>query len=167
VFVKRDWLAHELRLGKSFEQIGRDVGVHGSTVAYWAKKHDLRSLGADRFSARGAPDRSNLESLAAAGATLSEMARTLDRSVATIRYWLGKWRIERIPRTDAQADRSIQCAQQDDSQLSASRPHDVSAGWTRPLPLSPLPRRERLGVAPTLEATLGSRRWRSVHALRI
>jgi transposase-like protein len=98
VFVEREWLKAQLQQGKSLERIGREVGCHGSTVAYWAKKHALRSAGADRFSARGAPDRSALERLANEGATLAEMASALDRSTATVRYWLRRWKIERAPR---------------------------------------------------------------------
>ncbi len=37
-----------------------------------------------------------LERLAAEGRTLREMAEALDRSVATVRYWLGRWEISRI-----------------------------------------------------------------------
>jgi hypothetical protein len=36
-----------------------------------------------------------LEALAARGATLLEIARTLDRSIATVRYWLRKWNVSR------------------------------------------------------------------------
>ena len=88
----------ELASGKSFEEIGREVDRDGSTVAYWAKKYGLRSRGADRFAPRGAPDRATLEELAAAGATLAEIAEALDRSIATVRHWLTRWEIERAPR---------------------------------------------------------------------
>jgi hypothetical protein len=98
VFVDRDWLETELGLGKSFEQIGREIGRDGSTVAYWAKKHGLSSAGATRFAARGEPDRQELERLARGGATLKEMAEAVDRSMATVRHWLRKWGIERRPR---------------------------------------------------------------------
>jgi Homeodomain-like domain len=36
-----------------------------------------------------------LESLADSGATLTQISAQLDRSIATIRYWLRKWEIER------------------------------------------------------------------------
>jgi hypothetical protein len=98
VFVDREWLEAQLREGKSLEQIGREVDRDGSTVAYWAKKHGLRSRGAERFAARGTPDRAKLERLASEGATLAEMAARLDRSIATIRYWLRRCEIERAPR---------------------------------------------------------------------
>jgi hypothetical protein len=76
----------------------------GSTVAYWARKHGLRSLGAERFAGRGPPDRGRLERLAANGATLSEMAVALDRSIATVRYWLRRWEIPREDRRRTAVD---------------------------------------------------------------
>ena len=45
--------------------------------------------------ARGAPNRTRLEALAREGATLREIALALDRSVATVRYWLQRWGISR------------------------------------------------------------------------
>jgi transposase len=98
MFVSRAWLASELETGKSFEQIGREIGRDGSTIAWHAKKYGLRSAGAQRFAPRGEPDRGLVEKLAAEGATLDEMARALDRSIATVRYWLDRWSIERAPR---------------------------------------------------------------------
>jgi transposase len=98
MFVDREWLRQQLGKGKSFEEVGREVHRDGSTVAYWAKKHGLRSQGAERFAARGAPDRTELERLAAEGATLAEMAAGVDRSIATVRHWLRRWEIERAPR---------------------------------------------------------------------
>jgi transposase-like protein len=96
--VEQEWLRAQLDAGKSLEQIGRELGRDGSTVAYWARKHGLRSAGADRFAARGAPDREQLAQLAAAGATLKEMAQAIDRSISTVRHWLRVWRIQRSPR---------------------------------------------------------------------
>jgi hypothetical protein len=98
MFVERDWLAEQFESQKSLEQIGRESGKHAATVAYWARKHGLRPPGAGRFAARGAPDRELLESLAARGLTLREIAVELDRSIATVRHWLRRWDIQR---TDA------------------------------------------------------------------
>jgi Homeodomain-like domain len=95
VFVQRSWLEAEFAQGKSLERIGREIGRHPSTVAYWAAKHGLRAPGAERHAARGAPDREVLERLAREGLSLREMAEALDRSVATVRHWLSRWRIER------------------------------------------------------------------------
>ncbi|HEX4759225.1 MAG TPA: hypothetical protein VH256_00425 [Thermoleophilaceae bacterium] len=53
---------------------------------------------ASRFSRRGAPDEELLEELAARGATLREMADATDRSISTVRYWLDRWKIERVER---------------------------------------------------------------------
>jgi hypothetical protein len=102
MFVDRDWLESELRAGKSFERIGREIGGDGSTVAYWAKKHGLRSRRAEKFARRGAPDRELVEALAEQGATLSEIAAAIDRSIPSVRYWLRQWEIER---TDARHTR--------------------------------------------------------------
>lgn len=103
--MDRSDLSNRLHQGRSFAEIGREVGLHGSTVAYWAKKYGLRSSGADRFAARGEPDREALERLAATGAPLKEMSHQLDRSVSTIRYWLRKWSLQR-PRLHAPLDRA-------------------------------------------------------------
>lgn len=93
--MDRDWLAEQLAAGKSLEQLGRETGRHASSVAYWARKHGLRAAGASAYAPRGAPDRNSLEALVAQGASLREMAQTLDRSIATIRHWLRRWGIER------------------------------------------------------------------------
>lgn len=53
---------------------------------------------ASKFSARGAPDRDLVEKLVAGGATLRQMAEATDRSVSTVRYWLRRWKIERVER---------------------------------------------------------------------
>lgn len=98
MFVDADWLRAELEAGRSFGEIGAALGMDDSSVAYWAKKHGLRSSHAERHAAKGAVDRTELERLARAGATLREMATALERSVATIRYWLRRWEIERPPR---------------------------------------------------------------------
>src|SRR5207253_703890 len=76
-------------------RIGRETGLHASTIGYWAKKYNLAPQGADRFAARGAPERHELEHLAAAGYTLKQMADSVDRSISTVRYWLDRWNIAR------------------------------------------------------------------------
>jgi hypothetical protein len=104
VFVEREWLVAQLRQGKTYQGIGRELGLHGSTVAYWARKYGLRSAGSGRFRAKGKPDRDVLEALAANGASLAEMAKAIDRSIATVRHWLGRWEIERIRQRTAVGD---------------------------------------------------------------
>jgi hypothetical protein len=93
--MERDFLVRRFEEGASLEQLGRELGLHSSAIGYWAKKFGLEAPGANRFSARGAPDRHVLQELAAKGLSLKQIGNELDRSVATIRYWLRKWSIER------------------------------------------------------------------------
>jgi DNA-binding CsgD family transcriptional regulator len=93
--VTRSWLAAEFERGRSLSQIARDLGLHPSTVGYWAAKHRLQPPQATKYARRGAPDREKLERLAAEGATLKEIAVALERSTATVRHWLKRWGIER------------------------------------------------------------------------
>jgi transposase len=116
MFVTRGQLADEFAQGKSLETIAREVGVHASTVGHWAARFGLRPPHAEKYARRGPPDREFLERLAGEGATLREMARAVDRSTATVRYWLERWRIERPDRRrrpplppDAPRDRDLTC----------------------------------------------------------
>lgn len=104
--MERTYLQECFASGWSLERIGRETGLHASTIGYWAKKHNLAPPGASRFVARGAPDKSALAGLAAAGATLADMASQLDRSISTIRYWLDKWTIDR-PQRMQKADPAV------------------------------------------------------------
>jgi transposase len=96
---ERDRLAALVSAGSSLEQIAERVGRHPSTVGYWLKRHGLEAAHADRHARRGAPDRELLEKLASSGATLREMGQSLNRSITTIRYWLGVWEIARPSRS--------------------------------------------------------------------
>jgi transposase len=104
--MERSYLEERLASGMTLEQIARELGLHPSTVGYWLEKYNLTAVGADRFGRRGAPNRILLEQLAADGATLREMAETVDRSISTVRHWLAKWNIER-PRRTARADPTV------------------------------------------------------------
>lgn len=88
MFVEREELQRYLDAGMSLEAIGRKVGRHPTTVAYWVRKHGLRAVGRDRYSARGPLEREVLEPLVADGLTLREIAARVDRSVASVRHWL-------------------------------------------------------------------------------
>ena len=59
-----------------------------------------------KFAPRGARDRRLLEELARRGATLREIALTLDRSIATVRYWLRQWEIARADARRSRVDPS-------------------------------------------------------------
>jgi transposase len=93
--MERELLARYLEEGMSLAQIGGLVDRNPSTVGYWVRKHGLKTARAEKFARRGAPEREVLERLAKAGATLSEIATVTDRSLATVRYWLAKWEIDR------------------------------------------------------------------------
>lgn len=92
------WLASQLEAGRSFEEIGRDVGKHPSTVSYWARKHGLASAHAGRHAARGAIERWRLERAIACGLSVREIADLTCRSTATVRHWLARHGLE-TPRT--------------------------------------------------------------------
>jgi transposase len=94
--VTRSRLAAEFEEGRSLSEIARALGVHPSTVGYWAAKHGLEPPHAKKYARRGAPDRQQLEQLVAEGATLKEIATALERSTATVRHWLQRWGIERV-----------------------------------------------------------------------
>ena len=93
--MDREFLERRFGEGCSLKQIGQETGLHLATIAYWAKKYGLSPPGSHRFTPRGAPDRATLETLAGEGATLEEIAAAVDRSIATVRYWLTKWSITR------------------------------------------------------------------------
>jgi transposase len=95
--MEKGFLEDCLAQGMSLEAIGKLAGRHPSTVSYWLKKYGFSAVKAKRHSARGPLDKEQLETLIDSGITLHEIARRLDRSVTTIRYWLGRYEIE-LPR---------------------------------------------------------------------
>jgi transposase-like protein len=94
--MEREILERYLADGLSLAEIGALVNRDPSTVGYWAKKHGLKPPRAEKFARRGPPDRRLVQTMAEEGATLSEIAAAIDRSLATVRYWLGKWQIDRV-----------------------------------------------------------------------
>lgn len=88
--MTRDELERYLAEGLSLEQIGKRVGRNPSTISYHLRKHALRPVNQGRAANRGGLPQRQLAALVADGATLSEMARRLDRSKATVTYWLKK-----------------------------------------------------------------------------
>src|SRR3954453_11722321 len=86
--MDREWLASQLKAGRSLESIAREVGRAPSTVAYWANKHGLTSRHASRHAARGGIERAQLEALVDDGCSVRDIASTLGVSAATVRHWL-------------------------------------------------------------------------------
>jgi transposase len=93
--VDRAALQGFLDEGLSLERIAGELDVHHSTVANSLKKHGLRAAHSERFAPKGPPERARLAELAGSGASLAEIARELGRSIATVRYWLERWGIQR------------------------------------------------------------------------
>jgi transposase len=86
--VDRQWLEERLAAGRSYEEIGREVGRHPSTVSYWARRHGLASVHVSRHVARGGIDRDVLSDLVNQGLSVRQMAAVLHRSYTTVRHWL-------------------------------------------------------------------------------
>jgi transposase len=91
--MKKAVLERYLAEGFSLEQIGRRVGLEKSTVSYHVKRHGLKPVNQGRAANRGGLDRTLLLDMVQKGATLTEMARRVDRSVSTVRYWLKKYEL--------------------------------------------------------------------------
>lgn len=115
--MEKEFLEQCLAEGMSLEAIGKRVAKHESTVSYWLKKHGLGASGTDKFSRRGAIAREEIEGLVKGGATLSEMAEALDRSVSTVRYWLGRYGLKTVNRrgrrprcVDGASTETFECA---------------------------------------------------------
>jgi transposase len=96
--VDKELLEECLEEGLSLEAIGKRVGKHESTVSHWLKKYGLEAVKAERHAAKGAVLKEDLERLLAAGLSLREIAQRLDRSLATIRHWMGKYGLKPAPR---------------------------------------------------------------------
>ena len=88
--MERRFLEEQLVAGRSLEQIGRLVGRHPSTVAYWLKKHGLTAANRAKHAPRGTVDRHELARLVALGLTGAELAERLAVSGSTVNYWLRK-----------------------------------------------------------------------------
>jgi IS30 family transposase len=86
-----DCLAKEM----SLEAIGELAGKHPSTVGYWLKKHGLHAGGNQKHGAKGQIEKALLLALIQEDLPLREIAEQLDRSVTTVRYWIGRHGIER------------------------------------------------------------------------
>jgi hypothetical protein len=109
--VDRGWLEEQLAAGRSIESIAREVDRDPSTVSYWVRKHGLVSSHAERHASRGGVERELLTTIVKCGLPIRDMAEAMDRSPATIRYWLAKYGLEtpraarlRLGRTPLPAD---------------------------------------------------------------
>jgi transposase len=67
------------------------MGLHASTVGYWAKKHGFESAYRQRHAGRGTLSREALEALVEEGLSTRAIACRVGRSQATVRHWLGRY----------------------------------------------------------------------------
>ncbi len=89
--MERHLLEAMLAEGLSLAAIGRRVGRHESTVAYWLERYGLRAVAAEKHAARGGLGREELESLVAMGLSIAQIACEVERSKATVRHWLRRY----------------------------------------------------------------------------
>ncbi|HEX3510109.1 MAG TPA: helix-turn-helix domain-containing protein [Solirubrobacteraceae bacterium] len=89
--MDRETLKKMLGDGLSLAEIGRRVGRHESTVAYWAKKHGLTAANVEQHRARGAIEREELRRFVEAGLSITQIAERVGRSKATVRHWLRRY----------------------------------------------------------------------------
>jgi transposase len=92
--------------GNSVEEIGRRLGKHPSTVAYWMDKHGLKAVNREKHADRGGIQRERLEQLVDAGMTIAEIAAHVDRSKATVRHWLLRYRLRTLKAQRAEQQRA-------------------------------------------------------------
>jgi transposase len=102
MFVRADLQMTDAQLaawvseGMSLEQIGRLVGRHPSTVAYWLAKYGLSAPGRAKHAPRGPIDRAELAALVDSGASIAEIGERLQRGTGTVRQWLGRYGLETL-----------------------------------------------------------------------
>jgi transposase len=114
--VDKELLEECLGEGLSLEAIGKRVGKHESTVSHWMKKHGLAAPRAEKHAAKGDLEKSALEELLAAGLSLREIASRVDRSLGTVRYWMGRYGLKARPHRyevpdDGAREATLECRQ--------------------------------------------------------
>jgi transposase len=95
--MQKAFLEQCLAEGMSLEAIGKQAGKHESTVSYWLKKHGLVAAKAEKHGAKGAPSKEEMKRLLCLGMSLREIAKEMDRSLATIRHWMRKYGFKAPP----------------------------------------------------------------------
>jgi transposase len=120
--VDKELLEQCLGEGLSLEAIGKRVGKHESTVSYWLKKHGLVAAAAEKHAAKGAPSKDELERLLRLGMSLREIAKEMDRSLATIRHWMKRYDLKSGPHRheapdDGAREATLECRQHGKTQF--------------------------------------------------
>jgi transposase len=91
--MDRPGLEKMLSEGLSLAEIGRRVGRHEATVAYWLAKYGLQAVGRERHTAKGPLCRDDLAMLVEAGLSTSQIAGAVDRTRTTVRHWLREYEL--------------------------------------------------------------------------
>ena len=86
----RAWVAE----GLSLDEMGRRVGRHPSTVAYWLAKYGLSAPGREKHAPRGPIEREELAALVDGGASIAQIAETLQRGTNSVRHWLRRYELD-------------------------------------------------------------------------
>jgi 5-methylcytosine-specific restriction endonuclease McrA len=87
--------------------MGRRVGRHPSTVAYWLEKYGLSAPGREKHAPRGPIEREQLAELVDQGASIAEIAETLRRGTNSVRHWLGRYELETVATIRRRAARGV------------------------------------------------------------
>jgi transposase len=108
-------LEQDLARGLSLAAIGRRVGLHEATVAYWVKKHGLEAANRAKHAAKGGLARDELAALVAGGMSTAEIAEAVGLSKTTVRHWLREygletqWAARRVASEGHQAQLELRC----------------------------------------------------------
>ncbi len=108
--MDREALEGMLAEGMSLAAIGRRIGRHESTVAYWVQRYGLEARGAAKHAARGGLTRDELAALVDAGMTIAEIAAKVGMSKTTVRHWLGRYDLRTTNRRGRRMDPALQDA---------------------------------------------------------
>jgi transposase len=114
--MDRAALEKMLSEGLSLAEIGRRVGRHEATVAYWLAKYGLRAVGRERHAAKGPLRREELAKLVDSGLSSSQIADAVGRTRTTVRHWLREyglathWAERRRASKDGVQEMTLRCA---------------------------------------------------------
>jgi AraC-like DNA-binding protein len=89
--VDKDLLERLLGAGLTISQIAKRLGKAPSTVSYWMEVHALEPVNRETHARPQDVDRYRMESLAAAGHTIAEMAADLGVTTVTLRRRLARF----------------------------------------------------------------------------
>lgn len=78
----------------SLAEIGRRVGRHEATVAYWLKKYGLESANGEKHAWRGGIAKEDLAALVGSGMSIAQIAERIGCSKATVRHWLARYALK-------------------------------------------------------------------------